>query len=606
MKNVSKIVLLFCMFGLVFSSCKEKEDDKPGGDKPTITGLAVTPASSVSYGDVLTLTGKFEDKTSLKTYDIVISNPQGEFFSETKMLTGKTFDLNAKLVIPLPKNAQAGNVTISVTLKNGEDATVTEDLTLANVAVPAIENLYLAIGQKKYTMEKSEDDFVVIDFFDANAKGKIHLNFNLDGMFWGGSGTTLNSLDNDDITINDTGNAVSLKVSFNPKTFAFSVEPGEEWVDIPEVYYIQGTISNHWHDWGPDGMTIEADILKLKGQAIKNGVKKRWTWSARDDANGDEVDWGNHEGSLDTWWGNCKAGAFSLKKGGTTEYILWNGSSTVKGNSDVINQRFPLETGGWGYYIILEFDGTDFKVTIDHNGPTVEFSVAGLSVNGLTVPATMNFGGSNLAKLDGSNYKFEGIVNLTKGQTNITATGVNLAFAKADDDVFLGQGQASWEMKGSTGEWLIRLDPLLSSVYACKMTGYPDVIYMDAWGWSRFDGQPANNWAKTSRLCLQRTNETSLIYEATFFHHSWGDFDDWGPDFNIFASNPYEDDVKIPNMLFSGGVQQEGEKMLMAATSGGRENPAYMRIRVDLKDGFDLESLEPVGDNFTITFTELN
>ena len=609
MKNVIKTVFLLSLFGLYFTSCKNNNEDKPtGSDKPTIENLAVSPTSSVKYGDVVTLTGSFEDGTALSSYDIVISNAQGNLYSDTRMLTGKTFSLNASLVIPLPKNAQAGDVTISVTLKNSGNKTETENVTLSGVAVPVIDALYLIIGSKTYTLAKEGDVYQVVDIFAANAAGKIYLKADKSGMFWGSESGTVTSMANDDIIVGKSSEQ-SLKVTFNPVTFAFSVEDGDAWVDTDEEVYIYGTISGHWmdHNEYPDdegGINVEQPKMKMTGQA--SGNKRRWTWTPPD---------GGDDGPEDGMWGHIDAGKFTFKKAGAAEYITWDGSSIVTGTSYDITKGFSAEEGGW-FQFVLYFDGTDYQVTLEAgSGATVDYTKSGLLVNGLQVPASMTFAGQSLAKMGGSLYKFEGIIDLQK-DANITAVGVNLSLPKADPDVFQGEGSTTWKMIGSSGEWLIRVDPFLSTVYACKQSGYPDAIYMDGWSWEKFADNPATNWVE-KYLCLQRVNETDLIYEATFYNFGWTDFPGVpgrGADVKFFAEPTSVQDhgkylIAAKHFDVDAFKEAEGAGLFMGRTleptvyDWGEDYGTYMKVTVDLKDGIIFDEDTPFIVSGTTYFT---
>ena len=132
----------------VFTSCKE-EDEPAGGPAATsaISELAVTPNADVKYGDEVTLTAKFADEKGLRQYMISVSNANGSFYETTKMLTGKTYDLNEKIALPLPKNAVPGDLTISVTVKNSSNQLSTEEVSITGVTLPTFDALYLALDK---------------------------------------------------------------------------------------------------------------------------------------------------------------------------------------------------------------------------------------------------------------------------------------------------------------------------------------------------------------------------------------------------------------------------------------------------------------------------
>lgn len=598
MKNQSRIILLFCVFGLFFASCKEKEKDEPTGDgKPTIENLAVTPTSSVKYGDVVSISAKFEDETALSAYDVEISNAQGVLFQETKPLTGKTFNLSASQVIPLPKNAQAGNVTVKLTLKNNGNQTATESVTLSGVAVPNFDALYLDIGGMK-PMVKIDGEFVLEDLIAANAAGKIYAKQDKSGMFWGWAGGKVEGLAEGNIPIGKN-EATTLIVSFNLTTFDLTIEEGNPWKPIDEAIYIFGTISGHWQDHNnfPDsdgGINVEQNKMKMTGYA--SGDAKYWTWEPPD---------GGDDSAEDGMWGNMNPGDFRFKIGGKNEYILFDGDKIItSATDDYSNKSFKISTGGHVIFTLF-YDGTQYhKLTLEVSDKSLEYTNDGFIVNGLPLPAAMSFGGGSLTKKEGTFWEYEGLVDLEKDQ-DITATGVDLSKAKPDRDVFMG-ASSTWKMIGTSGEWLIRVDPFVYSIYACKTSEYPDAIYLDSWGWSKHEGDPSNNWNPDTRLCLQRVDETKFVYEATFYHHSWGDKAGWGPSMRLFATMPTDPEVIISQEHFVDIEKFDDTAMFMPLTSGGNGSPAYMKVRVDLKDGFDLENDEPVGDKFTITFTELD
>ncbi|KAA6339476.1 hypothetical protein EZS27_012580 [termite gut metagenome] len=138
MEKTSKILTLTCVFcSFFYLSCgDDNKNDVPSDDsQPVIENLAVNPVS-VSYSNTVVLTGNFSDQKGLQSYTIKLSNSEGNIYETTKMLTGKTFALNDNLVIVLPKNAKAGNVTISLTLKNSDGGSITEELVLQNVKIP--------------------------------------------------------------------------------------------------------------------------------------------------------------------------------------------------------------------------------------------------------------------------------------------------------------------------------------------------------------------------------------------------------------------------------------------------------------------------------------
>lgn len=147
-KTMKYFMFLLVSTMVVFTSCKD--DDEPNGGGGTagnsaISELAVTPNADVKYGDEVTLTAKFADEKGLRQYMISVSNANGAFYETTKMLTGKTYDMNEKIALPLPKNAVAGDLTISVTVKNSSNELSTEEVGIKGVTLPTFDALYLAL-----------------------------------------------------------------------------------------------------------------------------------------------------------------------------------------------------------------------------------------------------------------------------------------------------------------------------------------------------------------------------------------------------------------------------------------------------------------------------
>ena len=70
--------------------------------------------------------------------------------------------MNEKIALPLPKNAVAGDLTISVTVKNSSNELSTEEVGIKGVTLPTFDALYLALDNNLvYTMEKDGNVFSV-------------------------------------------------------------------------------------------------------------------------------------------------------------------------------------------------------------------------------------------------------------------------------------------------------------------------------------------------------------------------------------------------------------------------------------------------------------
>ena len=602
MKKVISSVLLLTLLGWSFQSCKDKDPEPPkppaGDGKPKIENLAVSPAS-VKYGDVVTLTGKFTDATGLSSYTVTMSNAQGELYTETKMLTGKSFDLNAPLVLPLPKNAKAGDVKVSISLKNSGNQSVSEDKTLAGVAVPTFEKLFLIVGSKTLEMEKEEDVYVVEDLFAANAVGKIYTKADKSGLFWGWANNAVASLVDGDIAIGITKEA-NLKVTFNPVTFDLQVTESEEtWEPIEETFYIYGKIGGNWNNRNFDK---QVSANKMTGFATASG-KKYWTFSPPGLGAG-EI--GKDDPDFD-WYGGIFPGEFRFKKADVEEYVLFDGGNIVKGNTNDLTKSFVTTSDG-NITIKLFYDGTAYtKVSLEAENKMLEFVNGDILVGGISTSVARNFAGTPLPVKEGTMYVFEAVVDLKKDQS-ITATGVNLSVPKADPDVFTGQGNSTWKMIGTPGPWRITIDPFANSIQACKETEYPDVIFMDGWGWSKSKGDVSKEWYHDYILTLQRVGETS-VYEATFWNNGWGN------DVKFFAAPRAAENHGKKSISFKHftGVTDGGDGYGVKVLAGGSCPEAIVKVQVDLKDGFDFDEDTPDGsfftlvpkgtDKFTATFT---
>jgi hypothetical protein len=597
-KTLKFLVFLMCACtSFFYTSCGEDDPDDPTGDgKPVIESLAVSP-TSVSYSDIVALTGKFSDQKGLQSYTIKLSNAEGELFNATKMLTGTTFNLNEnQLVVVLPKNAKAGNVTISVTLKNSENNSATSEVVLQNVTVPVFEKLYLNLGSKIVELVKEEDVFVYNDLVPANATGKIYVKSDKTGMYWGNQGGVVTAMADGDFVIGKE-TETNLKVTFNPVTFELSVAQSEEqWEEINEPLYILGNIAR-------DNSALDTERDAGKMQGYKSGNKRYWAWVPTDE-----------------WWGQINAGAFRFKKGGAEQYILYKNHTIVAEGSDDMTNSFSTSVDGH-VGIKVYYDGTQYtKVSVeemDWDGNilrSLDYLLDGaLNVNGTPVPTAITFAGSPLSLKAGTSYVFEGKANLNNG-ANITAQGANLSTANADPDVFSGQGNTTWQVVGNTGEYLIRIDPFASTIYACLLGGYPLAIYMDGWSWAKFAGDPGVVWDPEKRLSLQRKGTTNT-YEGTFNYRGWGG------DVNFWYGDYTDPDLSKKRFLlknFDGITTGTSLTNMKVPVDGGDgELNVNIKVSINLQDGFTWDTgveengpdgpvfvLNPTnGKKFTISFT---
>ncbi|MDR0863837.1 MAG: hypothetical protein LBO74_02755 [Candidatus Symbiothrix sp.] len=608
MKRTLKFLAFLMCAGCSFFclSCGDDTvDDKPTGDgKPVIENLAVSP-TSVSYSDIIALSGNFSDLKGLQSYTVKLSNVEGEIYEVTKMLTGKTFNLNDNQVIVLPKNAKAGNVTISVTVKNSENNSTTGEVVLQNVKIPVFEKLYLILGTKVCELVKDGDVFVYEELVPAGATGKIYVNADKTGLYWGNQSGVVTTMVDGDFVIGAEAEK-ALKVTFNPVTFELTVSESEEqWTEINEPLYILGDISGHAWETGE----IVAEGASNKMQGYQSGNKKYWTWtppSLGTDA-------------PDDWWGNMTANPFRFKLGGKEQYILYRNHTITLENGDDKTAAFATSVGGH-VNIKVYHDGTVFnKVSIEEitwEDGSVTRSLdylldGGLNINGSSVPTALTFAGSPLSLKDGTSYIFEGTVNLENG-ANITAAGVNLSTANPDPDVFTGKGNATWKVVGNSGNYLVRVDPFASTIYTCQLGGYPNVLYMDGWSWAKLAGDPGIVWNPEQRMSLQRKGTTNT-YEGTFHYRGWGG------DLNFWYGDLNDPDISKKRFLlsyFDGITTATSLTNLTIPGVGSDGYDGYFKVTVNLQDGFTFGTAEedgpdgPVfvidpanGKKFTITFT---
>ena len=266
MRNLKYLALVLLTSMLVFSACKKDEEPDPNAGKAKITNLAITPQASLKYGDVVTLSGTFSDDTGLKSFTVTMSKGSDVIFEETKMLTGKTFNLSEALTIPLPKNAVAGDMTLSVTVKNSANALITQDIVIAALALPTFDNLYLVINNVVYPMAKNGSVFELEDFIPAASVGKIYAKSDKTGLSWGLDGTSIIAMGTGDITFGKEAEEF-FKISFNPISFELVLGDAQQWNTMSESLYILGNISGHWAD---GNISTEKEKMKMSGFSLGN------------------------------------------------------------------------------------------------------------------------------------------------------------------------------------------------------------------------------------------------------------------------------------------------------------------------------------------------
>jgi hypothetical protein len=456
--------------------------------------------------------------------------------------------------------------------------------------------LYLVLGTKVCELVKDGDVFVYEETIPAGATGKIYVNSDKIGMYWGNQSGAVTAMVDGDFVIGTDAEKV-LKVTFNPVTFELIVaESEEQWTEMNETLYILGNIAR-------DNSALDTEREVGKMQGYKSGNKKYWAWVP-----GDE------------WWGAINAGSFRFKVGGASQYILYKNHTIVAEGSDDITASFSTSVDGH-VGLKVYYDGTKYtKVSVeemDWDGnilKSLDYLLDGaLNVNGTPVPAAITFAGAPLSLKTGTSYVFEGKATLTNG-TNITATGANLSTANPDPDVFTGKGNATWKVVGNTGEYLIRIDPFASTIYACQLGGYPNAIYMDGWSWAKFAGDPGVVWNPEKRMSLQRKASTNT-YEGTFNYRGWGG------DVNFWYGDYTDPDLSKKRFLlsyFDGITTATSLTNLKVPVDGGDGDfNGYFKVSINLQDGFTFDTeaeeegpdgtvfvITPTnGKKFTITFT---
>lgn len=574
MRNLKYLALVLVTTMLAFSACKKDEEPDPNAGKAKITDLAITPQSGLKYGDVVTLSGNFSDETGLKSYTVTMSNSSGVIFEETKMLTGKTFNLSEALTIPLPKNAVAGDMKLSVTVKNSANLLITQEITIAALALPTFDNLYLIINNAVYPMTKNGNVFELEDFIPAASVGKIYAKSDKTGLSWGLDGQSIIAMGSGDITFGKQTEEY-FKISFNPVSFDLVLGDAQEWNAMTESLYILGNISGHWAD---GNISTEREKMKMSGFSLGN--RKMWSWTPPNTGTGSPDD---------DMWGNIVPGIFRFKKAGVEQYVLFSNGQITEGTTNDEASSFVVTAGG-PFTIKVFSDGTNVtKVRLESETRKLEYTNEGIYINGNLAGSSVTFAGSALSLVPGNYFLYEGTMTLTKNQT-ITAQGINLTTAFSDPDVFTGGGNATWSMIQETGSYLVRIDPFLGNIFIRQETGYPSAIYLDGWCWGKYDAD-AHNWNQNSMATLYRKGTTN-IYEATIYILPWGG------DVAFFAapfSNPDASKMEIYSKYFDG-ITASGNGLLLPVPS----ESAFYKVSVDLKDGFTWDMVNMDGSNYTI------
>jgi hypothetical protein len=585
MKNLKTMKWLLCVAVMaVFSACsKDEPNDEPTGEgKAKIENFSISPTANLKYGDVVTLAATLSDNSGLRSYTIKVSNAAGDLYEDTQMLTGKTFPLSTQVVIPLPPNATAGDITVSLTVKNTDNQLTSEERELKNVTLPTFTQLYVVINNTTHEMTKVGDVFEFEDFIAAGATGKFYANADRSGAYWGLDGAAVKAMGANDITFGKTEEAF-FKITFNPVSCVLNIGGNQLWSAMStNALYILGTISGHWED---GEITVEKTKMKMTGASL--GTRKMWTWTPPNTGTGL---------SVDDMWGNINPGNFRFKKSGVEEYILYADNQITIGPDNKANS-FVAPAGGSGFTIRIMADGDEItSVKIFDATRNLEYLNGKILVNGVEVVPNITFAGTSLTLKPGSSFVHEGTLTLTKEQS-ITATGINLASVFADPDVFTGSGNATWKFIQESSSYYITVDQFNNHIYIREETGYPKAIYMDGWGWKKHPADPRPDWNVPTALTLYQKAGTTNVFEATFYIYPWGG------DFNLFAYPPHTEDGGKTIFFaedFTGIDQAMSDRPNMkfpaSITAAG-----YYKLSVNLQDGFDVDKTTPHAEFYTVT-----
>lgn len=568
---------------LFFYGCDDNElsnaDNVP---KPEMS-IMVYPQNGLSYGDKVSITGTLTDEKNLKMYTILLKDKnETELYRKEQMLLGQSFQMNETFAIPLPKNAEIEDFKVEMILENSRNGTAIQDFDLTSLQVPTFNKLYLLLGNKSVVeLLPNGDVFEVEETFPANVKGIISSTPDNTGLYWGTSNGEIQTMAKDSIVIGGDVEA-SCKITFNPKTFELTFGERHSWTALPatDSYYILGTISGHWQDG-----EIKEEKAKMRMQGYESGNMRYYTWIPPE---GDDVETG--------MWGSTAAGAFLLKKAGEDTFVLWDGSRFATGSAYDMGKSFPVTAAG-AFEIRVYFEGDECtKVTIMSSERTLEFTNEQVKANGAVMGDGIDFAGTQLQLKDGTNYVYEGEVELTKGES-ITSNTVDLSLCSPNKDLFSGGGNTNWTLTAATGKYFIQIDAFSGSSYARPTNGYPDAIYMYGWSWAHSASGTAQTWQPESALPLVRVGD-GFVYEGTCYVFAWGG------DIAFILNNPVSDTkTELPNENFDDSSSVFGGTLthFSLPTVEG-----YYKISVDLKEGVTIsgDTVTPNGDSkFSLRYT---
>ncbi|MCD8181800.1 MAG: hypothetical protein LUE99_00500 [Bacteroides sp.] len=580
-------ILLLGLLPLFFCGCDD--DDSVGTDnapKPEMS-LAVSPQTGLHYGDKVSITGTLTDEKNLQMYTILLKDAnETELYRKEQMLLGQSFQMSEQFSIPpLPKNATVGNFKVEVVLENSRKGEAIESFDLTSLQVPTFNKLYLLLGNKSVVeLSPNGDVFEAEETFPANIKGIISPTPTNTGLYWGTNNGEIQTMAKDSILIGSNIEA-SCKVTFNPKTFELTFGERHGWTSLPasDSYYILGTISGHWQDG-----EIKQEKNKMRMQGYESGNLRYYTWLPPE---GEDVETG--------MWGSIAAGTFQLKKAGEDVFVQWNGTEFTTGSAYDAGKSFPVTAGG-AFEIRVYFDGDEcIRVSVMSNERTLEFTDEQVKANGVVMGNSIDFAGAQLQLKGGTNYLYEGEVELTQG-ASITSNTIDLSLCTPNKDLFTGGGNANWTLASSTGKYFIQLDAFSGSSYARPASGYPDAIYMYGWSWAHSQSGMAQNWQADSALPLVRVGN-SFVYEGTCYVFTWGG------DIAFILTDPTAGTrIELPNANFDANssiLNGNSTHFSLPTTEG------YYKISVDLKDGVTItegnpSTVTPNGSaNFTLRYT---
>mgnify|MGYP002791739938 FL=1 len=579
-------ILSLGILPLFFYGC---DDDNPANadnaPKPEMD-IMISPQSGLSYGDKVSLTGTLTDEKNLKMYTILLKDGnETELYRKEQMLLGQSFQMNETFSIPLPKNAEIGDFKVEMILENSRDGKAIQSFDLTSLQVPTFNKLYLLLGNKSVVeLLPNGDVFEVEETFPANVKGIISPTPANTGLYWGTSNGEIQTMAKDSILIGGDIEA-SCKITFNPKTFELTFGDRHGWTALPatDSYYILGTISGHWQDG-----EIKEEKAKMRMQGYESGNLRYYTWFPPE---GEEVETG--------MWGSTAAGTFQLKKAGEDRFVLWDGNQIASGSAYDASKSFPVTAGG-AFEIRVYFEEDECtKVTVMSNERTLEFTNEQVKANGVVMSNGIDFAGAQLQLKSGTNYIYEGEMELTKGES-ITSNTVDLSLCTPNKDLFAGGGNTNWTLTATTGKYFIQIDAFSGSSYARPANGYPDAIYMYGWSWAHSASGTAQSWQPESALPLVRVGD-SFVYEGTCYVFSWAG------DIAFILTNPTGNTkVELPNENFdaNSSVLSGNPTHFSLPTTEG-----YYKISVDLKEGITISEGEPSivtpngSSKFTLRYT---